>query len=387
MPGGAVIVFLLSLSFIVYVAVGYPLLLAVLARHDHKIDKHFEPKTVTLLLPVYNGEKWMRNKLRSILGLDYPRELLKIMVISDGSSDGTDDIVREFAGDGVELLRVPRGGKAAALNAGMRAAEGEILFFTDVRQPLDPGCLKSLVSCLGDPSVGAACGQVCFLGAKEEQRVHMGVYWRYEKWIRLNHTRIHSIQAGTGCIYAMRRVLTSQIPPETLLDDTYLPLCGFFRGYRFVFDPGAVAHEYPTGLHAEFHRNLPTHRLLSGAHRAGQSHVDPLRFAQAGAPAGTVCAAAAGGLELRAAGRVAGRGGHGAGGVLLVGGARPGDPQELACQESLFAGPYFRGADGRLAMCGCHLLRPGAEVVEGDGRGVALTPARTSLAAPRRESS
>ena len=264
MPGGAVIVFLLSLSFIVYVAVGYPLLLAVLARHDHKIDKHFEPKTVTLLLPVYNGEKWMRNKLRSILGLDYPRELLKIMVISDGSSDGTDDIVREFAGDGVELLRVPRGGKAAALNAGMRAAEGEILFFTDVRQPLDPGCLKSLVSCLGDPSVGAACGQVCFLGAKEEQRVHMGVYWRYEKWIRLNHTRIHSIQAGTGCIYAMRRVLTSQIPPETLLDDTYLPLCGFFRGYRFVFDPGAVAHEYPTRLHAEFHRKV---RTLAGIYQ------------------------------------------------------------------------------------------------------------------------
>jgi glycosyltransferase involved in cell wall biosynthesis len=261
---GSALVFLVSLSLTVYIVLGYPLLLAVLARRDRKIDKHFEPKTVSLLLPVYNGEKWIRDKLLSILHLDYPRELLRVIVISDGSSDGTDKIVREFARDGVELLRVPRGGKAAALNAGLRAANDEVLFFTDVRQPLDPGCLKSLVSCLGDPSVGAACGHVYFLGGKEEQQAHMGLYWRYEKWIRLNHTCIHSIQAGTGCLYAMRTELASPIPPDTLLDDSYLPLCGFFRGYRFVFDTGAIAYEYPTTLDAEFRRKV---RTLAGIYQ------------------------------------------------------------------------------------------------------------------------
>ena len=260
----AAIVFLFSLGCIVYIVLGYPLLLAVLARRDRKIAKHFEPKTVSLLLPVYNGEKWIRRKLQSILKLDYPRELLQVIVISDGSSDRTDDIAREFAREGVELLRVPRGGKAAALNAGLQAAHGQVLFFTDVRQPLDPGCLKSLVACLGDPTVGAACGQVYFLGSEQEQRAHMGLYWRYEKWIRLNHTRIHSIQAGTGCVYAMRRELASPIPPDTLLDDTYLPLCGFFRGYRFVFDTGAIAYEYPTTLDAEFRRKV---RTLAGIYQ------------------------------------------------------------------------------------------------------------------------
>jgi glycosyltransferase involved in cell wall biosynthesis len=264
MPSGSALVFLISLSFTVYIVLGYPLLLAVLARRDRKIEKHFEPKTVSLLLPVYNGEKWIRDKLLSILQLDYPRELLRVIVISDGSHDGTDEIVRDFARGGVELLRVPHGGKAAALNAGLRHASGEILFFTDVRQPLDPGCLKSLISCLGDPSVGAACGHVYFLGGKEEQQAHMGLYWRYEKWIRLNHTRIHSIQAGTGCIYAMRRKLASPIPPDTLLDDSYLPLCGFFQGYRFVFDTGAIAYEYPTTLDAEFRRKV---RTLAGIYQ------------------------------------------------------------------------------------------------------------------------
>ena len=264
MQSGAAVIFLASLSFILYILFGYPLLLAALARRESKIQKHFEPAEVSILLTVYNGERWIRDRLLSILALDYPPDLKRVTVISDGSTDRTDEIVREFATQGVELLRVPRGGKAAALNAGLSAARGDILFFTDVRQPLDPGCLKSLVACLGDPSVGAVCGHVYFLGNSEEQQAHMGLYWRYEKWIRLSQTRVHSIQAGTGCIYAMRRELARPIPPDTLLDDSYLPLCAFFRGYRFVFDTGAIAYEYPTTLDAEFHRKV---RTLAGIYQ------------------------------------------------------------------------------------------------------------------------
>lgn len=264
MHGGFAVVFIASLAFLVYLFFGYPLLLAVTARRERPVHKRLEPKTVSVLLTVYNGEKWIREKLQSILALDYPAELMQVIVISDGSTDRTEDIVREFGTRGVELLGVPRGGKAAALNAGMRQARGDVLFFTDVRQPLEPGALKSLVCCLGDPTVGAACGHVYFLGDEHEQKAHMGLYWTYEKWIRRMHTRIHSIQAGTGCIYAMRRELATAIPPDTLLDDSYLPLCAFFRGYRFVFDTGAIAYEYPTSLDSEFHRKV---RTLAGIYQ------------------------------------------------------------------------------------------------------------------------
>src|ERR1039458_3212921 len=112
MHSGAAVIFLASLSFTIYILFGYPLLLAVLARNEHKIQKRFEPKDVSILLTVYNGEKWIRDKLLSILDLDYPPELKRVTVISDGSTDRTDEIVQGFASQGVELLRVPRGGKA-----------------------------------------------------------------------------------------------------------------------------------------------------------------------------------------------------------------------------------------------------------------------------------
>ncbi len=259
----ATAIFLASAVFIFYVIFGYPLLIEAAARlRTRPVKRSAEIKTVSVILSVYNGEKWMRDKLKSILALDYPREAMEILVLSDGSTDGTDDIVRGFASEGVELIRLPRGGKAAALNAGVARAHGEILFFTDVRQPLDPGCLKSLASCLGDPEVGAACGHVLFIG--DAEGAHMGLYWRYEKWIRNNQTRLDSIQAGTGCIYVMRRELAVPIPGDTLLDDSYLPLSACLRGYRFIIDPGAIAYEYPTSLDTEFRRKV---RTLAGIYQ------------------------------------------------------------------------------------------------------------------------
>ncbi len=259
----SIAVFLASAAFIVYVVFGYPALLALAARRaSNPIARHFEPRSVTVLLCIHNGESQVRDKLRSILQLEYPRELVQVLVISDGSTDRTVEIAREFASEGVEVVEIPRSGKAAALNAGTARARGDILFFTDVRQPLHPACLKSLVGCLGDPRVGAVCGHVYFVGAAEG--AHMGLYWRYEKWIRNNHTRLDSILAGTGCIYAMRRELVVPVPPETLLDDSYLPLSAFLRGYRFVLDPGAVAWEYPSSLRTEFHRKV---RTLAGIYQ------------------------------------------------------------------------------------------------------------------------
>jgi cellulose synthase/poly-beta-1,6-N-acetylglucosamine synthase-like glycosyltransferase len=156
----AITVFLVSALGLFYLVIGFPLLLGWwAARWNKPVRRHLEWKTVTVLLPVHNGKPWIREKLESILGLDYPQDLIQVLVISDASDDGTDEIVESFAPRGVRLIRVERGGKALALNAGMEQATGDILFFTDVRQRLEPSSLKSLVACLGDPEVGVVSGE------------------------------------------------------------------------------------------------------------------------------------------------------------------------------------------------------------------------------------
>jgi cellulose synthase/poly-beta-1,6-N-acetylglucosamine synthase-like glycosyltransferase len=255
----AVILFLTGAGFAVYVVAGYPLLLAGLARWRSKpVRKRFTDTTVTVLLAVYNGEKWIRTKLESILQLDYPRPRLQILVVSDGSTDQTDSIVMEFQADDVELLRVPHGGKAAALNAGMARATGEILFFTDVRQPLEPEALRHLVACLADPAVGGASGHIVFIKTERGGEADVGLYWRFEKWLRDKLTAVDSLLVATGCIYALRRELARPLPAHALIDDAYLPLAAIFEGYRFVFERRAIAYDYPTQLDVEFQRKVRT---------------------------------------------------------------------------------------------------------------------------------
>lgn len=255
----ATALFLLSAAFVLYVLAGYPLLVAALARRRGRpVRKNLEYRTVTILLPVRNGEPWIRDKLRSILSLDYPRDLVQAVVISDGSSDRTEDIVREFASEGIELLAVPAGGKALALNAGLARARGEILFFTDVRQALAPDSLKNLMACFGDPEVGVASGELIIRAGETQAEAHTGLYWRYEKWIRKSLSRIDSVLGATGCIYAMRASLAAPLTPGTILDDVNLPLGAFFRGYRIVLDETARAYDFPTSLKTEFRRKVRT---------------------------------------------------------------------------------------------------------------------------------
>jgi cellulose synthase/poly-beta-1,6-N-acetylglucosamine synthase-like glycosyltransferase len=255
----AVILFVAGAGFAFYIVAGYPLLLALLAWWRPKpVHKRFTDATVTILLAVYNGEKWIRAKLESILQLDYPRTRLQTVIISDGSTDETDNIVQEFRAEGVELLRVPHGGKAAALNAGMARATGDILFFTDVRQQLEPDALRRLVECLGDPAVGGASGHIVFVKSDGGGVADVGLYWRYEKWLRDKLTAVDSLLVATGCVYALRRKLARPLRPDALIDDAYLPLAAIFGGYRFVFERRAVAYDYPTELDVEFQRKVRT---------------------------------------------------------------------------------------------------------------------------------
>jgi glycosyltransferase involved in cell wall biosynthesis len=183
---------------------------------------------------------------------------MQIVVVSDGSTDTTEQIVREYRHDGVELHVLPHGGKAAALNHAMSVATGEILFFTDLRQYLEPESLEQLIACFADPEIGVVSGELIIRDGESEEEANVGLYWKYEKWIRKNLSVIDSIAGATGCIYAMRRNLAVPLPTDILLDDVYQPLAAFFRGHRIVMEESARAIDYPMSLNTEFHRKVRT---------------------------------------------------------------------------------------------------------------------------------
>jgi len=243
-----------------YIIAGYPLLLALNCRRSAPPvakDRAWRT-TVSVVLAVHNGAAFIRAKLDTLFALVYPKELLQIIVVSDGSTDETEAIVRERGGEAVLLLSIPRGGKVAALNHALPHATGEIVFFTDVRQPLDSHALAHLVANFADPTIGAVSGELRLLRGDTGRQADMELYWRYELWARKRHSAIDSIYTTTGCIYAMRRSLIRPIPPDTLTDDAMLPLEAFFSHFRVVLDPEAIAFDYPASANAEFRRRFRT---------------------------------------------------------------------------------------------------------------------------------
>ena len=257
--------FLLAIAFCLYTIAGYPLLLAVLARRGRPVKKSYQPRTISVLLPVRNGERWVARKLESLLALNYPPNLIEILVVSDGSTDATDGIVKAFTDNpAVRLLKVPSGGKAQALNRALEEARGEILFLTDVRQELSRDSLRNLVACFADPAVGAASGELMIRQGQTAGEASVGLYWRYEKWIRTRQSRVDSVIGATGCVYAIRRELAKPLPPDTLADDMFLPLAAFLKGYRVLLDDSAQAFDDPTNLDTEFRRKV---RTLAGVYQ------------------------------------------------------------------------------------------------------------------------
>src|ERR1700690_641607 len=207
-------------AIVLYILVGYPLLLALLparAKPPVRKDLNYQP-TVSLIMAIYNGAAYVRAKMDTIFALDYPKHLLQMIVVSDGSTDESEALVREYADRGVELYVQPHWGHAG----------GEILFWTDIRQPLDPMALRHLAANFADPTVGAVTGEMRLLKSEAGEQADMDLYWRYEIWARGRQSAIDSLFNTTGCIYAMRRELAKPMRPDTLSDDAALPLGAFF---------------------------------------------------------------------------------------------------------------------------------------------------------------
>lgn len=256
----ALAIFALGVLFTVYTIVLYPSLLMWFAKwRERPVRRQPITPTVSILVVVRNGSAWLAGKLESLLALDYPAgQIAQIIVASDGSTDDTASIAARYADRGVRLLTLPPGGKARAINAALPLLTGELVFFTDVRQRLEPSCLRRLAACFADPEVGAASGELVLVRGDTLEKASVGAYWKYEFWIRTNLSRLDSIFGATGAVYVMRRALTAPLPPDALLDDMHQPLGAYFKGYRLVVEPGAIAYDQPVSLDNEFARKVRT---------------------------------------------------------------------------------------------------------------------------------
>ena len=242
--------FWFSLIFIVYTYAGYPALLFVWSRLFPKPVRkaYMEPAPmVTVVVAARNEAANIGGRIENLLGQDYPEARMEIIVVSDGSEDGTDPVVRELSQRSARVKLValdPARGKPAALNAGVEAASGDIIVFADSRQSFAPDTVSQLVSNFSDPGVGGVSGELFLVDdAYDGGRVEMGVYWEYEKWVRKAESRCGSVVGATGAVYAVRKALFSFLPPETILDDVLTPLNIVARGCRMVYDGRASAYD------------------------------------------------------------------------------------------------------------------------------------------------
>ncbi|HEY7170306.1 MAG TPA: glycosyltransferase [Vicinamibacterales bacterium] len=267
---------------IVYVYAGYPGLLRVWARLRTRpirragADAH--SPGISIIIAARNEAARLPARVRNLLALDYPAARRQIIVASDGSTDDTLDQLAAF-GEIVEVVSLPPGGKAAALNAAVARARHDIVVFADARQMFAPDALRELTAPFVDPTVGAVTGELLLdcesalfanrradmdrrgrearlRSADPDRRVHpdrrtaastigdgVGVYWRYEKELRRLESSVWSTLGATGAIYAMRRALWRPLPADTILDDVLAPMRVVLAGYRVVFNDAARAFD------------------------------------------------------------------------------------------------------------------------------------------------
>ena len=238
-------IFWLCLTIIGYTYIGYPLLLWLLARVS-PLEVAAAPimPDVTVVIAAMNEEKNIGDRLDNILSQEYSPERFEIIVVSDGSTDRTDEIVQSYKERNVTLLKLEsRQGKAIALNEGINSASGEIIVFTDARQCFAPGAILQLAANFADSSVGCVSGELMFFDNNSGIQAEMGGYWRFEKWIRSNESRSGSVVGATGSIYAIRKALYQPLPSGTILDDVLTPLNVVMQGYRCIFDGGAIVYD------------------------------------------------------------------------------------------------------------------------------------------------
>jgi len=239
------VVFWLCACVIVYVYAGYPVMVRLLARFVGKgvVRAPIRPR-VTVVITAYNEARGIGAKLANVSSLDYPRELVDVIVASDASSDGTDEIVKAFDPSRVRLIRVEgRRGKTACQNIAMQSATGEIVAFTDATTRIEARALDALTANFADPAVGCAAGSLVYETTGRNATGEGGAaYWSYELSLRRAESALGSLVGVSGCLYAVRRSAYRPIAPE-LISDFVIALHLHELGLRTVLEPAAVCFE------------------------------------------------------------------------------------------------------------------------------------------------
>ena len=257
------IVFWIALGLLLWTHLGYALAAALAARLRRRSVRSADvTPSVSVVVAAHDEEDVIEQRVRNLLELDYPPDRLEVVVASDASTDGTDEIVARLAAEDarVKLVRCPRAGKVAAQNRGVGESIGEVVAFSDANARWQPDALRRLVRSFADPTVGYVSGRASYEAADGTNRE--GAYWRFELWLRAQESRLGSITAGNGPIYAVRRTDWVDVEPWCG-HDLGLPYLMVQRGRRAVYDPDAVSIEKPSrDIEDEYRRKV---RMLRGA--------------------------------------------------------------------------------------------------------------------------
>ncbi len=264
------VVFWAALGFTVYTYAGYPCLLWVLARLKRPPTTYLWGDSlprVAVVIPAYNEESVIADKLRMVLASRYPHDLLRVLVVSDGSADGTLAAAQSVSDPRLTVIgKTMRSGKMATVNYAMSLVSEPIVIMTDAGEQFDEDTIPRLVARFADPSMGAVSGELGLVALHTGFSRSLGAYWRYEKAIRALEAIVGSVVGVTGPVYAMRRALFRPMPTDTILDDLAIPLEVIKQGYRVGYERTALAFERATQLSS--HEFVRKRRTLAGNYQA-----------------------------------------------------------------------------------------------------------------------
>jgi cellulose synthase/poly-beta-1,6-N-acetylglucosamine synthase-like glycosyltransferase len=275
---------LVSIAFVVYTWTVYPLLLLTLRplrSRPSRLSAEAEDPFVSIIVPVHNEQKNIAAKLENCRELRYPGDRLEIIVASDDSTDGTEEIVRGFQGRDARVRWLPseqRAGKSGVQNLAASAACGEILFFTDASTRMDPDVLRLMIDAFADPAAGLVTAKVHFGDPADAVAKGQGFYWRFEFFLRQLESDLGILATASGCAFAVRRSLFRALP-ICYGDDCIAPLDVRLQGHRVIQEPTALVFDtMPQGIDGELRARVRmTARNWSGTW-ARPALLNPLQF-------------------------------------------------------------------------------------------------------------
>jgi cellulose synthase/poly-beta-1,6-N-acetylglucosamine synthase-like glycosyltransferase len=240
----AMLTYWISVAALVYVYVGFSMLIVVLGFVlRRKVKKSPIEPTVSVIVAAYNEERGIGDRIENLLSLDYPRQKLEIIIVSDGSTDRTNEITAGYESKGITLLKLSRRGKIFALREAVSMARGDILVFSDANSYFKPDAVSRLVPNFADKKVGGVCGNQIYIKSENIASDGENLYWRYDKWLKARESDTGSIVSADGAIYAIRRHLFRMPGSTAVTDDFALSTAVIEQGYRLVFEKEAIAYE------------------------------------------------------------------------------------------------------------------------------------------------